>query len=363
MLTTIISRYIAKRLLLTIFTIFMGVFMLVLLVDFVELLRRAGSKTDYDTFELFQVSIFRVPELMERILPFATLFGSMIAFLNLSRKLELVIIRASGMSAWQFLTPALLVAVGLGILSFTTYNPGSALLKNRSQELEAKIFGVNFSNASQTNSQDWVRQNGKDGGSILRAHTSFDQGRKIGGVTVFSYNDDGDFLERVDAKYGELHSGYWLLTDAMISSSDAAPRRYDTYIISTHMTPEEANEAIAKPEAVQFWDLPAIIGQAALSGLPAHKYRLRYQMLMAQPLLLAAMTLIAATVTLRFFRFGSVGKLILGGVTAGFVLYVVIEIAKDLGSTGLVNPILAAWLPAIVASAMGFTVLLYQEDG
>jgi len=78
---------------------------------------------------------------------------------------------------------------------------------------------------------------------------------------------------------------------------------------------------------------------------------------------LAAMTLIAATVTLRFFRFGSVGKLILGGVTAGFVLYVVIEIAKDLGSTGLVNPILAAWLPAIVASAMGFTVLLYQEDG
>ncbi|MCV6547900.1 MAG: LPS export ABC transporter permease LptG [Cohaesibacter sp.] len=363
MFTTIISRYIAKRLLGTILTIFMGIFLLVLLVDFVELLRRAGSKNEYETFELFLISIFRVPELMERILPFATLFGAIFAFLNLSRKLELVIIRASGMSAWQFLTPAILVALGLGIFSFVIYNPGSALLKNRSQELEAKIFGVNFASAGQTSSQDWVRQNGKDGDSILRAHTSFDQGRKIGGITVFSYHENGDFLERVDAKFGELHNGYWLLSDAMVTSSDAAPRRYDTYIISTHMTPQEANEAIAKPEAVQFWDLPTIIGQAEISGLPAHKYRLRYQMLMAQPLLLAAMTLIAATVALRFFRFGSVGKLILGGVLAGFMLYVVIEIAKDLGNTGLVNPILAAWLPAIVASAMGFTILLYQEDG
>ncbi len=363
MLTNILSRYIAKRFLFSILAIFIGCFLLILLVDFVELVRRSGNRANADMLSVFLMSLYRVPELTERVLPFATLFGSIAAFLNLSRRLELVIIRASGVSAWQFITPALSVAAFVGCFAFAVYNPASSYLKDMSLEIEARVFGASFSNAGQVASQDWVRQKGEDGDSILRALTSYDQGRKLGGVTVFSYDKQGNFLERIDAKNAELQPGYWHLTDVLVSSASAPPRQYNTFLVSTHLTPEEANEAIAKPESVSFWDLPHIIDQAARSGLPAHKYRLRYQTLLARPLLLAAMVLIAATVSLKIFRFGSVGKLILSGVIAGFVLYVVTEIAKDLGNTGLVNPILSAWLPAIVASLMGFTILLYQEDG
>ncbi|PLW77400.1 LPS export ABC transporter permease LptG [Cohaesibacter celericrescens] len=363
MLPNIISLYIARRFLSTILAMFFGCFLLVLLVDFVELIRRGGNKETADIFSLFLMSLYRVPELTERILPFATLFGSITAFLNLSRRLELVIVRASGMSAWQFMRPALLVAAGLGIFAFAVYNPASAYLKDLSLEIDARIFGASFSMSGQTASQGWVRQKGEDGDSILKAITSFDNGRQLGGVTVFSYDKEGNFIERVDARSGRLRSGYWALTDVLVSSASNAPRQYDSYLVSTHLTPEEANETIANPNSVPFWELPAIINQASRSGLPAHKYRLRYQTLLARPLLLAAMVLIAATVSLKVFRFGNVGKMILGGVLAGFVLYVVTELAKDLGNTGLVNPILSAWLPAIVASLIGFSILLYQEDG
>ena len=363
MLPNIISYYIARRFLSSILTIFLGCFLLVLLVDFVELIRRGSNKEGADTLSLFLMSVYRVPELTERILPFATLFGSIAAFLNLSRRLELVIVRAAGMSAWQFIGPALFVAAGLGVFAFTVYNPASAYLKDMSLEIDARIFGASFTSSGQTASQGWVRQKGEDGDSILKALASFDDGRQLGGVTVFSYDDQGNFVERVDAKAARLHLGYWKLSDVLVSSSSAAPRQYETYLVSTHLTPEEANETIANPNAVPFWDLPSIIDQASRAGLPAHKYRLRYQTLLARPLLLAAMVLIAATVSLKVFRFGNVGKMILGGVLAGFVLYVVTELAKDLGNTGLVNPILSAWLPAIVASLMGFSILLYQEDG
>ena len=363
MLTTIMSRYIARKFIFTITAIFVGVFLLVLLVDFVELMRRAGNKANADLVTIFLMSLYRVPELTERILPFATLFGSIMAFIGLSRRLELVIVRASGMSVWQFISPALLVSLGLGIFAFAVYNPTSAWLKDKSQEIEARVFGASFSASGQSASQGWVRQKGEDGDSILKALTSFDYGRQLGGVTVFSYNRQGDFQERIDAKSAKLEPGYWRLKDVLVSSAESAPRHYDTYLVSTHLTPEEANENIASPESIPFWNLPDVIDQAALAGLPAYKYRLHYQTLLARPLLLAAMVLIAATVSLKIFRFGNVGKLILGGVLAGFVLYVVTEIAKDLGNTGLVNPILSAWLPAIVASLMGFTILLYQEDG
>ena len=50
-------------------------------------------------------------------------------------------------------------------------------------------------------------------------------------------------------------------------------------------------------------------------------------------------------------------------VVAGFVLYVVIEVARSLGREGLVSPVLAAWAPSIVAILLGSTVLLFREDG
>ena len=52
--------------------------------------------------------------LAEQIFPFAVLFGSMAALLQLSRKLELVVARAAGVSAWQFLQPGVLVAAAVG---------------------------------------------------------------------------------------------------------------------------------------------------------------------------------------------------------------------------------------------------------
>ncbi|WP_316861277.1 LPS export ABC transporter permease LptG [uncultured Cohaesibacter sp.] len=363
MLPNIIFRYFARRFFWTILTIFLGTFLLILLVDFVELFRRGSDKENADLLSLFLMSLFRVPELNERILPFAALFGSIIAFLNLSRRLELVIVRASGMSAWQFVSPALFVALALGILASTVYNPAASLLKEKSLELDAKIFGSDFTSSGQQTSQGWVQQKGKDGDSILKAKTSFDNGRQLGGVTVFSYDANGKFVERIDARSAKLEEGYWHLNDVLVSSAKSPPRHYNTYLVSTHLTPEEANETMANPDSVPFWDLPGIIEQAKRAGLPANKYRLRFQTLLARPMLLAAMVLIAATVSLKIFRFGNVGKMILSGIIAGFVLYVVTEFAKDLGNTGLVNPILSAWLPAIVASLIGFSILLYQEDG
>jgi lipopolysaccharide export system permease protein len=75
------------------------------------------------------------------------------------------------------------------------------------------------------------------------------------------------------------------------------------------------------------------------------------------------MVLLAAIVSLRFSRSRDVGNMILAGVGAGFMLYVVSKIATDLGSGGIVPPALAAWLPAIVTLLVGSTVLLHLEDG
>jgi len=75
------------------------------------------------------------------------------------------------------------------------------------------------------------------------------------------------------------------------------------------------------------------------------------------------MVMIAATVSLRLFRHGGTSQLVLTGVAAGFLLYVLTKIASDLGGNGIINPTLAAWGPSIIALTFGATALLYLEDG
>ena len=89
-----------------------------------------------------RLSFLRTPTVAEQALPFAVLFGSMIAFLNLSRKMELVVARAAGVSVWQILTPPLVVIAALGILSVVAYNPASAWMKQQADRVENRAYSA-----------------------------------------------------------------------------------------------------------------------------------------------------------------------------------------------------------------------------
>ena len=39
------------------------------------------------------------------------------------------------------------------------------------------------------------------------------------------------------------------------------------------------------------------------------------------------------------------------------------QLSEELGASGVVSPIVAAWLPAVVGSMLGALTLLHQEDG
>jgi lipopolysaccharide export system permease protein len=182
-------------------------------------------------------------------------------------------------------------------------------------------------------------------------------------VTVFTFDKDGTFRERIEAQQARLGDKTWYLDDATVYTTEDDPQAYSLYQISTFLTATEVRESIGSPESISFWNLPRFIELARNAGLPAYRYNLQYQSLLARPLLLIAMILIAAAVSLKVSRLGGLGRMILGGILSGFVLYVLTELAKDFGGAGIVPPLVAAWAPGIFGVLMGLTILLHQEDG
>ena len=357
-----LTRYFAFVFLRATGGVMLGMYVLVYLLDVVELLRRAGDNKAASAPLMALLSFYRVPNVIEQVLPFIMLFGAMIAFISLTRRLELVVARAAGLSIWQFLAPPVGVALLFGLAATLAFNPVSATFKQRADRIEARVFGATLAQPSEGL---WLRQRSIDGQAILRGNRLGEDHVTLEGVTAFVFDPDGTFLERVSARSATLEPGYWRFADAHIISPDpnVEPRTDETYLLASSLMPSDLTRASVSPDDVSFFDLPATARQTKEAGLDATAFRLRFELLLARPLLLIAMVLIAAVFSLRFFRFGGIAKMATGGVAAGFALYIVSKLTSDLGGAGILNAGVAAWSPAIVGSMLATFVLLHQEDG
>ena len=355
-----LAFYLGKRFARAMLIVFMTVFALIYMLDFVELLRRTSDVPNATSLALARLSLMRTPAIAEQVFPFAVLFGAMLTLLDLSRKLELVIARAAGLSAWQFLLAPLVVAVMFGALLVGIYNPISARLKEKAISVEAQLLGK-----SRTNEQDdiWIRQKSVDGQAIIRVGSLDILNARIAPVTFFIFDLDNTFMQRVEASEAFLKDGYWLVYNAKVIIPGNEPEIHDTFQISSNLSRQQIKQSYASADSIPFWSLPDYIRSTEMAGLDTTRYKQQYQTLIARPLLFVAMVLIAASVSLRFFRFGGVARMVLAGVTAGFVLYISTKLIEDLGAAGILSTTAAAWLPSIIGGLLGTLALLYQEDG
>ena len=363
MMTNTLGRYFAGRFVVSALAVFAGIFILLVLVDYIEMVRRTSGLVDASAVTVAETSLFRVPQLLEKMMPFCTLIGAMACYLALSRRLELVVARAAGVSAWQFIAPALASAILLGVLATTAYNPMSANLRELSKRMEAELFGSAPGGGVQDASGFWINQINSDGQAIINAARSEQQGVRLTGLTVFRFNTDYQFKERIEAREATLEEGRWLFKSVRRYTLDGPPVDQDSFFLTTTLTRAQVRNSFSTPETVSFWQLPSYIQSSESSGFATAGYRLQYHKLIAQPFLLAAMVLLAASVSLRLFRFGGVQKMVLSGVGAGFLLYVLSKVTEDLSKAELMHPIASAWLPVCVGGLTGFLALLYQEDG
>ena len=363
MITNTLGRYFAGRFVVSAVGVFASIFLLLVLVDYIEMVRKTSGLASASAVMVAETSLFRVPQLLEKMMPFCVLIGAMTCYLALSRRLELVVARAAGVSAWQFIAPALASAILLGTLATVVYNPVSANLSELSKRMEAELFGSAPGGGVQDASGFWINQVNADGQVIINAARSERQGVRLTGLTLFRFDTNNQFKERMEAREATLEDGHWLFKAVRRFSLDSPPMDQESWILATTLTPAQVRNSFSTPETVSFWQLPTYIRSSESSGFATAGYRLQYQKLLAQPFLLAAMVMLAASVSLRFFRMGGVQKMVLSGVGAGFLLYVLSKVTEDLSKAELMHPIAAAWLPVFVGGLTGFLALLYQEDG
>lgn len=364
-ISTTLCVYIGRRYLTTFLLAFCAVMSFILLADTIELLRRVAGKPDVTFALVVEMAILKLPIMGQKIFPFIALFAGMAVFWRMSRSHELEVVRSAGVSAWQFLLPAVAVALMFGVLQVTVLNPLASAFFARYEREVAIHIERKLSTLALRGTGLWLREGDSSGQTVVHAVSVLqikDQ-VELSNVSVFRYEGLDHFVGRIDAARATLEPGYWELRDVWILDPEEPSRHLEEYRLPTQLTRGRIENSFASPETISFWDLPGFIETLESSGFSAVGHRLHFNALLATPLLMCAMVFIAATFGLRHVRRGGMILVVAGGLVTGFVLHIFSDIVFALGLADRVPPVLAGWTPAIVAALFGVTMLLYLEDG
>jgi lipopolysaccharide export system permease protein len=361
-----LERYVMSRMLASVGAALAVIAAVIILVSFVNLSREVAVRADVGVAQLFGLTLLQTPSVVLLLLPFVFLFGGMAAYVGLNRRSELVAMRAAGISAWRFILPSAFAAAAIGVLVVLVLNPLAAA---SSAKYEADRANLMENYLTDVPKEVWLRQGDDRTQMVIHARQrDTAEGRvRLKGVSLFVYQKDQqgrpEFKRRLEAAEAQLYPGYWKLTDVKEASAGESSVRSDSLSIRSSLDAESAMERFAAPESVAFWRLPDAIRITEQAGFSANGYRLRFQQLLATPVLFAAMLILSAAFSLRLARLGGLAGLAGAGVGLGFVVFFFNEFSGALADADIIPLFAAAWAPPVVALLSGLALLCYTEDG
>jgi lipopolysaccharide export system permease protein len=358
-----LNRYLARSYLFN-FLFMLGILLgLIYVIDTLELLRRASKQDGIGLSMVLEMGMLKLPQEAQTLLPFAIEFAAMFTFWRLNRRSELVVMRSAGFSVWQLLAPVFGVAVVIGVFYLSLLNPIGAAMQARYEMLEDRLIFHRTSSVTLLKEGLWLRQDAGDNHIILHADKIDLPAWVLHGVIAIYFGADDTYKQRLDAPRARLESGQWILEDARASAPRQEAKDIAQLSIPTDLTSRQIEESFSSPSTVSFWALPGFIETLEQTGFDATELKIYFNILLAQPLMFAAMILLAAAVSLRPPRFRGVFAMILAGVIAGFVVFFSASFLQALGVSHQIPVLAAAWTPPLVAALIGVAVVLNFEDG
>jgi len=361
---SLLNRYIAMRILRGILLAFIIVTGIIMLVDFVEGTRNIGADEDIGSGTLFLMTLLKAPRLIEQTIPFVVLFGVMGALYNLNRRSELIVMRATGLSAWKFLSPAITVTAMLGVIWATSFNPLASASMNAYENLAEKVSGR--VNAVDTD-EIWLREGNDIGQTVIYAGRAELLERKLIDATFYIFtmhNGAAKFDRRLDAKEAELVTqGYWQLRDVVENAEGELPQQQTAISLPTQITMDDIRNKAGVDTLPALWSIPKTIKKTEQAGFSAISLKMQLNKLLALPLMLIAMTIIAAGVSMHLTREGGTFRLLIIGGALGFGVYFADSIVSAFGEASVLPIIFAAWSIPIFVLCAGLSYLAHIEDG
>ena len=364
MIPLTLSRYILNRFLLgfgaslVVFVFFAFCF------DFLELNRRFGGY-DIPLDNFIIVTVLRLPFLLVKILPFAILLGSLYTFFSLNRHGELIVARACGCSAWQFMIPVTLASCVLGIIGFTVINPLAATSYRVAEDIKSREIKGQNSVISISEVGLWLTERQETASplppQIIHVRRIDENSSQLRDVTIFFFTSDYQLGQRIDATHAIVKDGVWQLENVhILNQGDDMPHKQNVLLYPTRINFSLLQDNFLPPESVSFWNFLEFISIMEQTGFSSQEHLFHYYQLWLMPLLALATALLGVAFSLHSNQH-RVRDVTLG-LASGFFLFQGAALLENIAILGRMPLFAAAAIPPLLAISLSFLLILREED-
>ncbi|MEP0390984.1 LPS export ABC transporter permease LptG [Erythrobacter sp.] len=355
-----LTLYLAKMFVVRIFAVLV---MLVLVLMALDLLGNSGKILEPEgngQAEILKYVSLRIPQLISRFLPYSVLLATLITLVTLNQNSEVVAMKAAGLSAHQVLSPLLLTAAVVSIVSFG-FNERIVTRANATiKAWEAAEYGPIPEDSG-------VRANVylTDGEDILTAASLTGAGAQIelSNVTWYTRAPGGIIREQVRASRATYAAPGWQLEDAKrFDVGSAETEELETLVVGETLTPGQIDMQSVDPDGQSFWQLSETIDAFEAAGRRTTEMRAKWWHRISGPLSALLMPLLGSIAAFGLARSGQLFVRAVIGMALGFAFFVIDNAALAMGSFGGYPPFLAAWAPFFLFLLLGETVLIRTEE-
>ena len=346
-----LDRYIGSSVFVAILAVLGIILGLATLFAFID---EMGDASDtYTLLDVLSYVLLTAPRRLYDMLPMAALIGCLIGLGSLASNSELTIMRAAGVSigriVWAVMKPMLVLMV-VGVLIGEYVAPATEVTAQANRSL-AQGSG----DAQSAKHGLWHRQ----GDEFIHINSVQPNG-VLYGVTRYRFDKERHMLSASFSKRAEFDKDHWQLSEVSTTLFherntevvNAPVERWDVAL-----SPQLLNTVVMTPETLSISGLWNYIHYLADQGLANGRYWLAFWVKVLQPLVTAALVLMAISFIFGPLRSVTLGQRVFTGVLVGFTFRIIQDL---LGPSSLVfgfSPLFAVLVPAGVCALAGVWLL------
>jgi lipopolysaccharide export system permease protein len=351
---SLLARYLMKTILGYTFLVMLVLLVLSALYLFVTQLDNDIGVGTYTTSDALWFVALSLPKYAFDMLPIASLIAALLALGNLARSMELIVIRAAGISTLRIgmwvASAGVVLMVLTGVLGEFVAPP----LEQYGRQMKAFEKFRDYSRAG--NKGAWA----KDGATIV----SFKQqtaGSTFGGVYIFKFDAQRRLASMGRADSASIQSDQqWSLSnyrETKIGEDRVTPSRQSRAQLDTTLSAEFLGLATMDPDAMTGRDLWSYIAHLRSNNLESRDYETGFWARIARTVAVAIIVVLAVPFAFGPMRSTGTGARTVVGILIGVAFFFLAKMIESGGDVFNAPPIAVAWTPTLVLALVTMVAL------
>ena len=355
-----INRYIIKEFLKSLMVVTAVMFSIMLLITLLDEFNFYKTKKDLEFIYLILFTFLKIPNLLFNIFPFITLFAGIVFYLKIYNYNEIISLRIMGYSNIRIILIPALTCFVLGYLIIFFIVPFSSSMVKYYEELKSRFNetkNVIFVNETGL----WIIDKTDKDKNIIRIEKIDNNFSSFNQITIYNYDFNNNFLQRIDAKDGIIINNNWQLNKVNIISSNNKKIKesfFNNYTFKSNINIDEIKNIYKNTEATSLFEIKKKISILEDKGYSAIDLKIRFQKLISFPLYLLSMSILSGIMIINLGKTSNYTKYGIYGVLISVILYFLNDLSITMAKSDIISVDFSVWIPIfliILTNMVGIT--------